>query len=210
MRISYAVTVSSEVQELMRLLNTLSALKRPEDEIILLIDKTKEYVDEIKKACKNYPISCTVEDAFNGDFSEWKNKLRKISNGDWIFQIDADEVPTEELIDDLPALLEANSSTALILVPRENIVNGITPEHIRRWNWNDAEEGINWPDYQTRIYRNVEGVQWKGKVHERIVVEPGIGTINYIPYKTHRLIHIKSIETQVKQNKLYDRLQSES
>ena len=45
-------------------------------------------------------------------------------SGDYIFHIDADEIPNEVLLKQLPQILEIND-TDLVWVPRINIVNGI-------------------------------------------------------------------------------------
>jgi cellulose synthase/poly-beta-1,6-N-acetylglucosamine synthase-like glycosyltransferase len=68
--------------------------------------------------------------SLNKDFATHKNFLNACCNGDYIFQIDADEMPDETLIKYLPEILESNDVDA-IWIPRINIVNGITPEHIQ-------------------------------------------------------------------------------
>ena len=94
-----------------------------------------------------------------------KNALTEACLGDYIFQIDADEVPNLYLIQCLPLLLEANDIEVL-RVPRINTVKGITQEHIQKWGWNVNENGwVNWPDYQTRIYRKSPEIKWVNKVH---------------------------------------------
>ena len=58
--------------------------------------------------------------------------------------------------------------------------------------------------WQGRIYRNREGIEWTGKVHERIT---GYKTIAQLPaVEDYSLRHPKTIERQEKQNKLYDSL----
>ena len=88
-------------------------------------------------------------------------------SGDWIFQIDADEVPHETLIELLPEIILSNPDNEVIRVPRVNTVNGLTEEYIRQWGWNVDEKGwVNWPDFQWRIYKNNTKIKWVNKVHE--------------------------------------------
>jgi len=50
MKISYAITVCNELEEISRLLNFLHQHKRPEDEICVLLDKPKasqQLMDEL-------------------------------------------------------------------------------------------------------------------------------------------------------------------
>ena len=114
-------------------------------------------------------------------------------------------MPHESLIINLKSLLELNSTTELLLVPRVNTVDGITQEHINKWRWNVNEKGwVNWPDYQTRIIQNSPKIQWASKVHEVIT---GMSTQALLPKEEEwALYHPKTIEKQDVQNKFYSTL----
>lgn len=208
MKISYCITVCDEHFELQRLVYFLSHNKRKEDEIIILWDESKQ-----SKAVEDYLRSHSVNPGlfawygskFNGDFAEWKNKAKSLCNGDYIFFIDADELPHEYLVNNLHNLLEQNPTVELFLVPRENYVEGITQEHLDKWGWKMDEYGrINNSDYQTRIIKNTKDIVWQGKVHERLA---GAKNYAYLPTETHwSLIHVKTIEKQEKQNSYYNTL----
>lgn len=203
--ISYAITVSSEIQEFKTLLNTIISWKRKEDEVVVLIDSTKERVEELQEICSQYEVQFYLEQ-FNHNFAEWKNKLNKLCNGDWIFQIDADEIPSEALVKNLPQILE-NTEADLIAVPRQNIVYGILPEDIENWNWIVTDKGINWPDYQWRLYKNCEYIKWAGKVHERPSGFKHFSSFSE-DQTEYRLDHFKTIERQRSQNEYYKLLLS--
>ena len=134
-----------------------------------------------------------------------KNHLKSLCTGDWIFQIDADELPHESLIINLKELLKLNPTTELFLVPRVNTVDGLTQEHINKWRWNINENGwVNWPDYQTRIIQNGPKIQWASKVHEVIV---GFSTQGALPMEEEWcLYHPKDIKRQEAQNNFYNTL----
>jgi len=149
MKISYAITVCNEIEEIKRLIPFLLEHKREEDEIVVLLDKPKApqgltgYLASIKDP--NYTL---VTGEFKNDFSEWKNYLTSLCVGDFIFNIDADEIPNEILIHSLPEILE-NNDFDICMVPRVNTVEGITEEHIQKWGWRVNEHGwIQWPDKQ--------------------------------------------------------------
>ena len=146
-----------------------------------------------------------IEIPLKGDFSNFKNNLKEHCSGDWIFQIDADELPHESLITNLKELLKLNTNTEMLLVPRVNTVEGITQEHINKWRWNVNENGwINWPDYQTRIIQNSPKIKWQNKVHEQIV---GITTKGVLPMEEEwSLYHPKNIGKQEAQNNFYNSL----
>jgi hypothetical protein len=140
---------------------------------------------------------------FVNDFAIWKNKLNGYCSGDYIFQLDADELITKELIQDLPSVIESNLEVDLFVFPRINTVKGITDDHIKRWGWKMDEKGrINFPDWQGRLYK--KGLNWHGKVHEKII---GAKTYSLMPEDDgYCIIHEKTIERQERQNNLYSKI----
>jgi glycosyltransferase involved in cell wall biosynthesis len=209
MKISYAITVCNEFKEIQNLIHFLLRYKRLKDEIVVLVDMTKneptsELLGYLHKLSSNDIITLS-EQNFNNHFADWKNKLSSLCKGDYIFQIDADEIPNENLIAVLPDLLEENENIDVFLVPRVNTVEGLTPEHIAKWGWRVNDEGwVNWPDYQWRIWKNNPEIQWVNKVHERL---DGFKMYTAMPdVEYFALYHPKTIERQEKQNELYDTL----
>lgn len=208
MRISYAITVCNEFVEIQRLVGFLLKHKRPQDGITILYD-AKNGDPEIEAFLRTHSLNGEFawhKGEFGGHFADWKNKLTKYCTGDYIFQIDADEIPNELLIKHLPDLLELNPDNEVYLVPRVNTVQGLTQEHINKWGWNvNAAGWVNWPDYQWRIWKNKPEIEWINKVHERLV---GFNTYSMLPADTEALslYHPKTIEKQEKQNNYYDTL----
>jgi glycosyltransferase involved in cell wall biosynthesis len=208
MKISYAITVCNELEEVERLLNLLLENKREQDEIVILVDAPKAD-DYLLITLQGYETQfssiCVIEDDFNNHFADWKNKLTSYCKGDYIFQIDADEYPHPYFIKDLPSILEHNSAVDLYAVPRVNTVEGLTQEHIKKWGWIvDDNQWVNWPDFQTRIYRNSPDIRWVNKVHERL---QGHKEFAYLPMsEEYALFHPKTIKKQEKQNNYYNGL----
>jgi glycosyltransferase involved in cell wall biosynthesis len=208
MKISYAITVCNELEEVERLLNLLLENKREQDEIVILVDASKAD-DYLLITLQGYETQfssiCVIEDDFNNHFADWKNKLTSHCKGDYIFQIDADEYPHPYFIESLPSILEHNSAVELYAVPRINTVEGLTQEHIQKWGWIVDDNGwVNWPDFQTRIYKNNPDIKWKNKVHE---VLDGHKEFAYLPMsEEYALFHPKSIDRQEKQNNYYNTL----
>ena len=207
MKISYAITVCNELNEVTTLLNFLLDNRRPEDEIVVLFDKGKgtdkvwERILELREESNVIYKSAL----FNHHFADWKNKLSKMCSGDYIFQIDADEVPNRLLIRNLPKIIESNPSSEVYLVPRVNTVKGILDEHVQKWGWKLNERNwVNWPDYQWRIWKNKPEIQWINKVHEKL---KGFKTYSPLPdVEALALYHPKQIDRQEKQNAYYDTL----
>ena len=106
MKISYAITVCNEIEEIKRLIPFLLEHKQEEDEIVIQQDDTNldgaiyTYI-ESQKIKNNIKF---IQHSLNGDFSQFKNNLTDNCTGDYIFQIDADEIPNEHLINSLPLM----------------------------------------------------------------------------------------------------------
>lgn len=205
MKITYAITVCNEFIEIQRLVNFLLRHKRIQDNIVILFDEANGD-PEVESFLRTHSINGEFswhKGKFDRHFANWKNKLASLCNGDYIFQIDADEIPNEHLIANLPYVLEHNSAVELYTVPRVNTVEGLTPEHIAKWGWGVNEDGwVNWPDMQTRIYKNLPEIKWVNKVHERL---NGYTQFAYLPIEEEwALYHPKTIQKQEKQNNLYD------
>lgn len=207
MRITYCITVADEEKEFRKLYKTLRINIRSEDNIIVLVDTNKcpkyseffEFLSDLHKA-RHIKL---IDDTFQGNFSEWKNKLRNHALvSDYLFFLDADEIPNPILIENLPLIIELNPDVDVIGVPRANFVTGITPEYIKQMGWRQDVKGrINYADFQYRIMRNRPGIEWGGQVHETIInykvrTELPIGG-------EYDLLHIKSFEKQQKQNESY-------
>ncbi len=209
--ISYAITVKDEYDEVKRLLRLLLVYKRECDEIVVLIDRPElhpanMYYDmEIEEIINMQGIHINIHQ-FAGDFAAHKNYLNSKCTKDYIFQIDADEYPSTDLLTVLPQILELNEND-LYFVPRVNTVTGITSDYIKLWNWSTQsiagidEPTINFPDYQARIYKNSPDIKWKNKVHEVITGHKTLTMLQPIP--SWSLYHPQSLEKQIKQYNLY-------
>ena len=207
MKISYAITVCNEFVEIQNLLPFLLKHKRHEDEIVVLYD-SKNGSKSIEQFLRAKSINSEFswhKGEFNGHFANWKNKLTNFCKGDYIFQIDADEMVTLEGLALIPQIIENNPQVEVYRVPRINTVEGLTPEHIQKWGWRVDKKGwVNFPDLQWRIYKNNPKIKWKNKVHE---ILEGYDRYSELPHNEELcLIHRKTIEKQEKQNNYYNTL----
>ena len=208
MKISYAIPVCNEHEELKRLLNFLIENVRGEDEIIVQCDEGNttpevyELLDQGYTYLARIPIK-VIEFPLKGDFASFKNNLTENCTGDWIFQIDADEIPHKTLIEYLPEIILSNPENEVIRVPRVNTVYGLTEEYKRQWGWRVNDLGwVNWPDFQWRIWKNHPKIKWVNKVHE--VLEGYSTYSNLHEDERFALYHPKDIERQVLQNNYYN------
>ena len=204
MKISYSMLVHNETDTLEKLLKFLVKWKNDDDEIVILDDysdneKTKEILDFY---VSTYDIVYEQRNLLK-DFASQKNHLKSMGSGDYSFNLDADEMISLWMIKNIHEIIEANDGIDLIYLPRINTVDGITDEHCRMYGYKVNEEGwINFPDWQGRIFRNRPNIRWQYKVHEMIT---GYQTYATLPTdKPFCILHPKTIEKQVKQNKFYN------
>jgi glycosyltransferase involved in cell wall biosynthesis len=206
--ISYCITACNEHKELGKLLYILKQRINPEDEIVIQVDSinvTNEVLNITEQAVSSASNVKLVKFPLNKDFASFKNNANTYCTKDFIFQIDADEFPNDVLLENIHAIIESNDQVDLFVVPRKNTVEGLTQEHIQKWRWQVNQNGlVNWPDYQTRIYKRNRDIRWQRKVHEYI---SGYKRMSYLPDIEDMnlcLHHPKTIERQEKQNKFYE------
>jgi glycosyltransferase involved in cell wall biosynthesis len=214
MKVSYLITCSNETDTLDRLLyRTLNALTDG-DEVIILQDGDNEEVNKIFLRYLNSPGFSrevkVLKHALNNNYGAHKNFGIENCLGDFIFQIDGDELPPESLLsDNLHAILEGNPDTEAFAVPRINDFRGVTPNHAAQWGWRLTESPsykrpiVNWPDYQFRIFKkDFPRISFLRRLHEKI---EGYGSYVCLPpEEDYALYHDKTIETQVKTNLRYN------
>ena len=202
MKISYGITVHDEQRELERLLSKLLVGIDEQDEVVICVDGNHKGVKEVIEL---YSIDSRVihyNRKLDGNFADHKNSVIEKSTGDYIFHIDADEYPHEILLQQLKQILEIND-VDLIWIPRVNTIQGMEQHHIQKWGWRITENNwVNYPDYQSRVFRHDNEIRWERPLHELI---KGAKTYAHLPPQEElSLYHPKTIQKQERQNKFYN------
>lgn len=209
MKISYSILTHNEVESLTKLIKFLVDHKDDEDEIVILDDYSdnEDTVKILDAMVSIYEIKFEQRHLYK-DFAGQKNYLRKMCSGDYIFNLDADEIPHKFLIKNVKGILENNPEVDLFLVPRINIVEGLIEEHVKKWGWKINENGwINFPDWQGRIWKNRSSIRWTRAVHEML---SGYKEYSFLPAEEQfSFYHLKTIKKQEEQNAFYGRILSE-
>jgi hypothetical protein len=207
MKISYGLTVCNEHEEIKNLIEFIIEHKQPEDEIVVVYDQNR-VTDEVMNVLKSYISVDSYPFDFQQNFLDNKNFLNSKCTGDYIFQLDADEVPNYYLMAYLPTLLEMNEGIDLLITPRKNLVEGLTSSHVMKWGWRVNEQGwVNWPDAQKRIYKNDPKIKWSGhQVHGMV---SGFETYATLPFEeAFSITHNKTIDRQENQNDRYTKIET--
>ncbi len=205
--ICYAITVCDEHEELALLLESIIPFKRHQDEILVQGDQGN-VTEPVRAVLSKFADSIDkyVEFPLNRDYGGFKSNLSKHTSCDFLFQLDADEIPSPHLLKTLPIILTINPEVELLKVPRLNLMLEQDEQFIR---WDEAErwhgrEYQRFPDYQGRIFRNSERIFWKNVVHEVVTGHTAYG---YLPAdEEYSLLHCKRWKKQRQRSKLYSEI----
>ena len=217
--ISFVITTHNEGACIESLLNQLSTIVKDGDEIIILDDfSTDQTTLDILEKWTDVKFVSVHKRNLDNDFAAQKNFAIEKATQPWIFQIDADELLGDYISEYIHSVLESNPDIDLFLVPRVNLVTGLTDEDIQKFNWHVNDYGwVMWPDFQHRIFKNKPELRWKGSVHETMT-----GVLNWTTLPTTcgddeddpetgwALLHFKDIDRQRAQNEFYSTISRQS
>lgn len=165
-KISVVLAVFNEEENLEE---CLSSVRNFADEIVIVdggsIDKTLD----IAKAFDAKIIKTDNPQIFHIN----KNKAIDKATGDWILQLDADEVVPEELAREIREVVLINDINGY-WIPRRNFFLG-----------RFLKKGGQYPDYTMRLYRKGKGRLPAKDVHEQAIVDGKVG------YLKNDLLHLR-------------------
>lgn len=193
MKLTYTIQVCNESRELFSLLGFLTRVIDEEDEINVVVD-TAHTTEKVERVLEHFSERINVFRRPFDTFSENAQFHIEKANGEYIFGIDADEIPRESLIKNIKQIIE-QTGAEIIAVPRINIHPDITEEDAKEFGFNINEVGfINWPDYQMRVYKNCDYIKWTDELHTKLTGTDKVIGIKAIPQMS--LWHIKSMDKQ--------------
>ncbi len=156
-----------------------------------------EYVDEIvvmdsfsddktKKICNQYGVRF-VENKWQG-YAQTKNKLNDLIDADYIFSIDADEVP-DRILQEQILKIKSDSKEHIYILNRYTNYCGTW---IKYCGW--------YPEYKARIFPKNKA-EWEGEfVHENLKYDKSLEVITLEGHLEHYSYYTK-IEHQERANK---------
>ena len=219
MKISYLVTCSTETTTLERLLRKLEIVVPSKEEEVVVVADTDTRNENTDKILNSFSDKFRIMyHSLEKNYGAHKNWGAEQCVGDWIFQIDGDEIPSEYTLgENLQNIISVNPGIELLFVPRINDFKGVGPEHAAQWGWRLTEMEffrpsenqrvkapvVNAPDYQSRIYKNEPSrIRWDRRLHEKI---EGHESMSKLPDdEAFALYHDKTIEKQLETNKRYN------
>jgi len=109
-------------------------------------------------------------------FAAQKNFGVEQAHGDWILSLDADEIVSAELREEIGAILAGGGGHAGYTVPRRNVFWG-------RW----VRHGGLYPDRQLRLFQRGRGRFVERTVHESVAVEGSVGRLaGHLEHRSYR------------------------
>jgi hypothetical protein len=214
--ISYCITVYNEIEYIKKLLNKIYTCKTTDEEVVVvqtyrdITEKDSQIFQDIQSIILSYPNVIYHTYHFENNFAELKNYMGGFATKPYIFNLDADEDFEDNGFPAIRDMLNQSDTYDVYFLPRINIVEGLTQEDIKKWNWVVNENGwINWPDFQSRIYKNDPAIKWSGSVHEKIIGNKNRAVVE--PKHTQvAILHTKTIDRQRSQNDHYDAIVNKS
>ncbi|HXD97520.1 MAG TPA: glycosyltransferase family 2 protein [Candidatus Acidoferrum sp.] len=109
-------------------------------------------------------------------FAAQKNFGLEQAHGDWILSLDADEVVSAPLREEIAAILAGGGRHAGYTIPRRNVFWG-------RW----VRHGGLYPDWQLRLFQRGRGRFVKRTVHESVTVDGSVGRLaGHLEHRSYR------------------------
>ncbi|OPC05301.1 hypothetical protein BAS09_03780 [Elizabethkingia ursingii] len=173
MNLTVASIVYNENSNIKRFLNAVHHIA---DEVII-VDSFS--TDNTKEICLGYSKVKFYEKKFEG-YGSQKNYTLDLCSGKWILFLDADEIPDQELINQIFEITQKNSSKHDVYkIKLDNILFGSS---IRYGGWGNV--------YRERLFKKEAGKYSDDIVHEKFLTNKDIGTISgKISHYTYKNIH---------------------
>lgn len=166
-KISVVLAVFNEEKNLR---DCLGSVKDFAWEIIVVDGGSEDQTIEIAKEFNAAVIKTDNPPVFHIN----KNKAIDAAKGDWVLQLDADEVVTNELAEEIKRVINSKADINGYWIPRKNFFLG-------RY----LTKGGQYPDYTLRLYRRGMGRLPAKDVHEQAQVEGKVG------YLKNDLLHLR-------------------
>lgn len=156
-KLSVTMAVYNEEQYLSRCLSSVDGLA---DEIVIVDGNSSDKTIEIAKKFKAKIIKTTNKKNFHIN----KKMANDSAIGEWILQLDADEVVSKELFKEIQQTVLSNPIENGFWIPRRNFFLG-----------QFLTKGGTYPDYTLRLYRRLFGNLPAKDVHEQAKVQGKVG-----------------------------------
>ncbi len=172
-KISIALATYNEKDNISRCLNSV---KDWADEVVIVDGTSSDGTSEI---AKSYGAK-VITKPNNKNFHINKQMAIDECRAQWILQLDADEVVSAGLRNEIDRIIKSNPKQNGYYIPRRNWFLG-----------RFLTKGGQYPDYTLRLYKNGKGKLPQKDVHEQAMVEGEVGFLKedllHFPYKDFKM-----------------------
>lgn len=168
-KLSVALAVFNEEKNLP---DCLSSVKDLAWEIVIVDGGSTDKTVEIARGYKARILQTDNPPIFHIN----KNKAIDATRGDWVLQLDADEIVTSQLAAEIVEKIELKDEYNGYWIPRSNFFLG-----------RFLKKGGQYPDYTLRLYKKGIGRLPAKDVHEQAVV---LGAVGYLK---NPLLHLRDV-----------------
>lgn len=180
---SFLISVHNEPAiNIINIIKSITTQFNPDrDEIVIVDDySTNEDTNNILNYYQTIDLSYmrVCKHHLNNDYSLHRNYMISQCTKHYIFNLNASEYMTAKQIRDICDIVRWNLIVELFWIPRINIYSKDNQDNILQyaqdnyiiaeWTDNNKYVKINWPDFQGRVFKNLQHIKWYGKIHPYI------------------------------------------
>lgn len=143
--------------------NCLKSIKNIADEMVV-VDGSSE--DDTRMIARSFGAR-VIKTKNRTMFHTNKQMAMDKAKGEWILQLDADEVVTKQLLKEINDLINTGSQYSAFFIPRKNYFLG-------KW----LKKGGQYPDRVIRLFKKGKAKLPQKSVHEQMEVEGKTGILN--------------------------------
>jgi len=201
--ISIALLTHNETAQFHWLMQVLAPALPIIDEIVVVDDFSD---DECVAAIRSYESTMPLrffQHSLDRNFAQQRNYMKSLCRGDFIFYLDPDELPSDDLVRGLPRIFQmmAEADIDACTLPRLNILyQSDQPLHPRSLDIEDPSYRVHWED-QFRLLRNSPGLYWTMPLNEYLT---GMRRCYRFPQALrYALLHPKTVTHGLKRLEFY-------
>lgn len=141
MKLSFAICTHNEADYLRQsvggLLCYLHEVADPSNYELVIVDdySTDPSTQRLLNEYANDKFVKIIHHELDNDFASHKNYMNAFCTGEWILNLDADEMIPSDFLQIIPHIINSNPMIEAYFIPRVNTVGGITLGHVQKWNW---------------------------------------------------------------------------
>jgi glycosyltransferase involved in cell wall biosynthesis len=167
-RISIALLIHNETTQFRWLMEALAPAFPLIEEIVVVDDFSDDACVAAVRSYEGRTPLRFFQRSLNRDFAQQRNYMKSLCRGDYIFYLDPDELPSDDVVRGLPKICRqmADADIDACTLPRVNILYPSDElQHPRSLDLSNPAYKVHWED-QFRLLRNSPALYWTMPLNE--------------------------------------------